>query len=101
MLQSLPPFAFIHLHTTTGTARTRRIVDIAISRVGARDVHEWRRLLNPERPIPPAVQARIGISDAMVVRASLFEEVAGELAGMLAGHVLVAHDARAQYAVLK
>ena len=51
-----------------------RITEVGIVRVdadaagGAPRVHEWSTLVDPEVPIPPAIQALTGITDAMVAR---------------------------------
>jgi DNA polymerase-3 subunit epsilon len=51
-------------------------------------------LINPDRPIPPAITAVTNITSAMVRRAPRFAEVCDQLLGALEGHVFVAHNAR-------
>ena len=51
-------------------------------------------LINPERPIPPAITAVTNITSAMVRRAPRFAEVCDQFLGALEGHVFVAHNAR-------
>jgi DNA polymerase-3 subunit epsilon len=51
-------------------------------------------LINPDRPIPPAITAVTNITSAMVRRAPRFAEVCDQLLGVLEGHVFVAHNAR-------
>ena len=86
--------------------RRTAITEIGIVRVdldGERlpRVTEWSTLVDPEVPIPPAIQALTGITDAMVAAAPTFSTVAGEVAQMLAGCVFVAHNARFDYGFLK
>jgi DNA polymerase-3 subunit epsilon len=50
-------------------------------------------LINPERPIPPAIMSLTGISWEMVRHAPRFADIAVQLAGVLEGHVFVAHNA--------
>lgn len=51
-------------------------------------------LINPDRPIPPAITAVTNITSAMVRRAPRFAEVCDQLLGVLEGHVFVAHNAK-------
>lgn len=50
-------------------------------------------LINPERPIPPAITSLTGITWEMVRHAPRFADIAPQLAGVLEGHVFVAHNA--------
>ena len=52
-------------------------------------------------PIPPAIQALTGITDAMVRDAPPFAAVADEVAARTAGALFVAHNARFDYGFLK
>ncbi|HEV8449462.1 MAG TPA: 3'-5' exonuclease [Gemmatimonadaceae bacterium] len=71
-----------------------RITEIAVVHVQrgvATPVFET--LVNPERPIPPAVMALTNITAEMVRSAPRFAEVCDQLLGTLEGHVFVAHNA--------
>jgi DNA polymerase-3 subunit epsilon len=63
-------------------------------------VHGGRRevvvdsLINPGRPIPPAICAITNITNAMVRDAPIFAEVVDQVVAALAGRVFVAHNAR-------
>lgn len=78
---------------TTGFGSADRIVEIGV--VVLDQNHEvtkkWETLVQPRRDIPNGFVHRISPSD--LVDAPLFEEVAGELARILDGHTLVAHNA--------
>jgi DNA polymerase-3 subunit epsilon len=50
-------------------------------------------LINPERPIPPAIMSLTGITWEMVRHAPRFGDIAAQLAGVREGHVFVAHNA--------
>jgi len=102
----LSTFAFVDLETTGTRAATDRITEIGIVRVeiredGAPQVTEWSTLVDPETPIPPAIQVLTGITDAMVAAAPAFSTIAGDVSQMLAGCVFVAHNARFDYGFLK
>ena len=62
---------------------------------------EWNTLVNPGAPIPPAIQALTGITDAMVRDAPPFAAVADEVAAVTANALFVAHNARFDYGFLK
>ena len=101
----LPAFAFVDLETTGTSAPGDRITEIGIVRVdddGTRlRVTEWCSLVDPEVPIPPAIQALTGITDAMVQGAPSFSTVANDVRALLDGCVFVAHNARFDYGFLK
>ena len=98
-------FAFVDLETTGTRAAADRITEVAVLRVDDEDgvlrVDEWSTLVDPEVPIPPAIQALTGITDAMVRRAPTFSTISAELAERLANCVFVAHNARFDYGFLK
>ncbi len=82
-----PALAFVDLETTGTTAAEDAITEIGIVRVEADPggrcapvVTEWTTLVNPGAPIPPAIQALTGITDAMVRDAPPFAAVADEVA---------------------
>ena len=64
-------------------------------------VTEWSSLVDPGVPIPPAIQALTGITDAMVRGAPRFGELAATIAAYLDGATFVAHNARFDYGFLK
>ena len=102
-----PALAFVDLETTGTAPAADAITEIGIVRVAADpagntpEVAEWSTLVNPGMPIPPAIQALTGISDAMVRDAPPFEAIADEVAARTAGAVFVAHNARFDYGFLK
>lgn len=101
----LPAFAFVDLETTGTRASADRITEIGVVRVDddGRDIRvtEWESLVDPEVPIPPAIQALTGITDAMVRSAPSFSTIARDVLELLAGCVFVAHNARFDYGFLK
>ncbi len=103
-----PALVFVDLETTGTAAADDAITEIGIVRVDADPaglappvVTEWSSLVNPGAPIPPAIQALTGITDAMVRGAPPFARVADEVAARTAGAVFVAHNARFDYGFLK
>ena len=102
---ALPAFAFVDLETTGTHAAGDRITEIGIVRVdvvdGAPRVREWSSLVDPEVPIPPAIQALTGITDAMVRGAPCFGQLSADVGSLLEGCVFAAHNARFDYGFLK
>jgi DNA polymerase-3 subunit epsilon len=89
-------FAVVDVETTgMRSGGSDRITEIAVAVVhGGRREVVLESLVNPGRPIPPAVRAVTNISDEMVRGAPPFAELADRLLAALAGRVFVAHNAR-------
>ncbi|HEX4883786.1 MAG TPA: exonuclease domain-containing protein [Casimicrobiaceae bacterium] len=102
-----PTLAFVDLETTGTRAGGDRVTEVGIVRVaadpdgGPPQVDEWSSLVDPGVPIPPAIQAITGITDAMVRGAPTFSSVARDVALRLEGAVFVAHNARFDFGFLK
>lgn len=89
-------FAVVDVETTGMRAGTSdRITEIAVVVVsrGRREV-VLDSLVNPGRPIPPAICAITNITNDMVRDAPTFAEVVDQVLAALAGRVFVAHNAR-------
>jgi ATP-dependent Lhr-like helicase len=89
------PFAVVDLETT-GFAPQRgdRAIEVAVVRLSpaGQIEHRWTTLINPDRdPGPTRVH---GLTTADLALAPRFKDIAGELAGLLHGTIVVAHNAR-------
>ena len=89
-------FAVVDVETTgMRPGVSDRITEIAVVVVhGSRREVVFESLINPGRPIPPAICAITRITDEMVREAPPFDAVADQVLGALAGRVFVAHNAR-------
>jgi DNA polymerase-3 subunit epsilon len=89
-------FAVVDVETTGMRAGgDDRITEIAVVVVhGGRREVVVDSLINPGRPIPPAICAITNITNAMVQDAPTFGEVVDQVVAALAGRVFVAHNAR-------
>jgi len=88
-------FSVVDVETTGLSAQRDRVTEVAVVQVqNGQIIHTYSSLINPECPIPPFIQQMTGISDAMVQGAPLFKQVCPSLERLLAGTVLVAHNAR-------
>lgn len=70
-----------------------RVCEIALLKLTGPEVQEFSSLVYPERPIPPDAMRIHRISDEMVRDAPRFRHLADKLESMLAGSLLVAHNA--------
>jgi DNA polymerase-3 subunit epsilon len=90
-----PSVAFVDLETTGADPAHDRITEIGVVKVvGGTLDHEWSSLVDPQAPIPPAIQRFTGITDAMVATAPRFVDLADDLLARLEGSLFVAHNAR-------
>jgi DNA polymerase III epsilon subunit family exonuclease len=89
-------FAVVDVETTGMRAgATDRITEIAVVVVhGSRREVVFDSLINPGRPIPPAICAITRITNDMVRDAPDFADVADHVLAALSGRVFVAHNAR-------
>lgn len=93
-------FAVVDVETTgVRVSSSDRITEIAVVVVhGGRREVAFESLVNPGRPIPPAICAITNITDEMVRHAPPFSEVADQVLAALAGRIFVAHHARFDWA---
>lgn len=93
---------FIDLETTGISPLQDRIIEIGLCEVEKGEtVREWASLINPQKTFSPFIENLTGITNAMVAEAPTFAAVAEELLELIAGKVLVAHNARFDYGFLK
>lgn len=95
-------FAVIDIESSGGNLKTSRITEIAIIiHNGKRVIEEFCTLVNPETPIDPFVVALTGISNSMVDDAPTFNEIADRINLMTKNRIIVAHNSRFDYGILK
>jgi DNA polymerase-3 subunit epsilon len=95
-------YAIVDCETTNPSPTYGRIIEVAALRVEkGRIVETFHSLINPDRPIQPTIQAITGISQIELEHAPQFHEIAGALWSLLRGAIVVAHNARYDYAFLK
>jgi DNA polymerase III epsilon subunit family exonuclease len=83
----------VDLETTgMGVCPPERALEVAVVRLAPDGtlLGEWETLLQPDRPVEASWLH--GITDAMLVDAPRFAEVAGELSRLLQGAVVVGHN---------
>jgi DNA polymerase-3 subunit epsilon len=96
-------YAVFDCETTGTTPGVDEIVSFAVIRLDPDgiEIATLARLVRPSRPIPVEATAVHGISDEDVAAAQRFAEMTPELLELLAGAVLVAHNARFDLAMLQ
>jgi DNA polymerase III subunit epsilon len=96
------PVAFVDLETTGGNPAHHRIIEVGVVAANAAGLeYEWSTLVDPGMPIPYGVQRVTGITDEMVERAPIFEDIAAQLVQRFEGRLFVAHNARFDYGFLR
>lgn len=87
-------YAVVDVETTGLHPRGQRIVEVAVVHVSpdGEITGTWDTLLNAKRDLGP--QYIHGITAAEILRAPTFDQMAGELAEVLRGRTLVAHNLR-------
>jgi len=87
---------------TTGGSHGNRITEIAAVKTdGLRILDSYETLVNPEIFIPKSITLLTGITNAMVQRAPLFEDIADDLVAFLDNTVFVAHNVTFDYGIVK
>ena len=88
---------------TNGLARERcELTEVGAVLVGGGELHDrWESLVGVSAPLSAGIQRFTGITQAMVDDAPAPESVLPELARLLHGRVLVAHNARFDVGVLR
>src|SRR5690606_6525484 len=97
-----PEYAIVDIETTGGNASGSRITEITIRiHNGDLEIDRFDSLINPRRPIPPAIWSLTGISNAMVEDAPYFAEVAERIFTLLKDRVFVAHNVNFDYSFIR
>lgn len=87
-------FAVVDVETTGRSAQRGRVTEVACVTIERGRITEtFTSLINPGEPIPPAISALTGITDAMVAAAPPFAAVAFDIRERLSAAVVVAHNA--------
>ena len=96
------PLVFLDLETTGMSAAEERITEIGLVEVvDGEFVGSWSQLVNPQKSIPPFIEALTGITNEMVEDAPSFAQLAPAMFERLEGKLLIAHNARFDYGFLK
>lgn len=92
-------YAALDVETTGLESSVDRVVEIGLalfsydSEGALVEEKTWTSLVNPGIPIPASASAIHGINDIDVFPSPFFDDIASELASLLQGRVMVAHNA--------
>lgn len=94
-------YAIVDIETTGGPAYNCGITEVAIIiHDGEKVVERYEQLIYPERTIPHFITVLTGISDTMVEKSPVFEDVAERIYALLNGNIFVAHNAQFDFTFL-
>ncbi|QCE43401.1 exonuclease domain-containing protein [Psychroserpens sp. NJDZ02] len=95
-------YTIVDIETTGGKFNEEGITEIAIYKYDGHEVvDQFISLVNPEREIQPFVVNLTGINSKMLRNAPKFYEVAKRIVEITEGTILVAHNAKFDYRILK
>lgn len=95
-------FSVIDIETTGGSAKSSKIIEIAIYKTDGESIlDEYHSLVNPDAPIPSFITSLTGIDDDMVKDAPLFGEIADEVHEFTSDSIFVAHNVNFDYSFVK
>ncbi len=95
-------YAILDIETTGGKYNEEGITEIAIYKFdGEKVVDQFISLINPEQPIQPFVVNLTGINNDMLRNAPKFYEVAKRIVEITEDCILVAHNAKFDYRILR
>jgi len=95
-------YAIVDIETTGGKYNEEGITEIAIHKFdGHQIIDSFISLVNPEREIQPFVVNLTGINSSMLRNAPKFYEVAKRIIEITSDCILVAHNAKFDYRILK
>ncbi len=87
-------FVVFDLETTGISTAKHKIIEIGAVKVENGEITDrFSTFVNPERPIPFAIERLTGISDSMVVDAPTIEQLFPEFVQFCEGAIMVAHNA--------
>ncbi len=95
-------YAILDIETTGGKYNEEGITEIAIYQFDGHTItDQFSSLVNPERPIQPFVVNLTGINNSMLRHAPKFYEIAKRVIEITKNCILVAHNARFDYRILR
>lgn len=95
-------YTILDIETTGGKYNEEGITEIAIYKFDGHEVvDQFISLVNPERPIQPFVVGLTGINNDMLRNAPKFYEVAKRIVEITEDCILVAHNAKFDYRILR
>ena len=95
------PVVLLDLESTGGNIQTDRITEIAFLHFWQGKITAMQQLINPQIPIHDFVQKLTGIDNDMVAHAPTFAQFAPNILPLLRGSIIVAHNSKFDYSLLR
>ncbi|HEY4161251.1 MAG TPA: 3'-5' exonuclease [Candidatus Saccharimonadales bacterium] len=96
------PVVFVDIETNGGMVGSGRITEVAAIRVEDETVVDmFTSFINPGGPVPVWITRLTGITNADLVQAPYFDEIAGSLKRIFDGAIFAAHNVQFDYSFLK
>ncbi|UOP05068.1 3'-5' exonuclease [Conchiformibius kuhniae] len=95
------PVAVLDVEATGGDFLRDRVIEVAYLRFENGRIRQAAHLVQPECAVPPFIAKLTGIDDDLLADAPVFADLAQALAADLRGCLLVAHNSRFDYTLLK
>ncbi len=93
--------AVLDLEATGGDFLRDRMIEIAYLKFENGTIKQVQQLINPQQALTPFIEKLTGIDDALLADAPVFGDTAADLAADLRGCILVAHNSKFDYTLLK
>ena len=95
-------YAVLDIETTGGKHNNQRIIELAIYKFDGKEIiSQFASLVRPDKKIQPFVAKLTGITDDKVRKSPKFSKIAREVLSITKDCILVAHDAKTDYRLLK
>jgi DNA polymerase-3 subunit epsilon len=95
------PVVYVDIETTGLSPAKAKIIEVGAIRVEGDIVSEFKTLINPGSFLPYYITNVTGITDADLVHAPYFDDVAYQLHSFLSGATFIAHNVRFDYSFIK
>lgn len=95
-------YAIIDVETTGGSPSLDRVIEIAVFVFdGEKVTDSFSTLLNPKRPIDPYVTKLTGITNEMVKKSPLFEDIHEKILELTHENIFVAHNVKFDFGMIR
>ncbi|MDP2638434.1 MAG: exonuclease domain-containing protein [Candidatus Levybacteria bacterium] len=93
---------FVDLETSGISSYYSRIIEIGIIKVkNGKVVKKYNQLINPQSRIDPFITNLTGITQEMIERAPIFDEIKTEILEIIKDSIFVAHNVRFDYGFIR
>jgi DNA polymerase-3 subunit epsilon len=96
------PVVYVDIETSGGSPVKSKIIEVGAIRVEDGVItNQYRSFVNPAMPLPYWITKITGITDADLIQAPYFDDIAYQLNSILDGAIFIAHNVRFDYSFIK